>query len=218
MSDLFVKVELSPMINHGISRFTLWNQQMNSSSFLKHIGFIVLLIGLCFSSYPAYGQDEFDEPSENVTKDSTREIMDLSRQGDYPQAIRLARREVSKRVKNYGPEDPYVAKALQILATLHLKTGNTTKAGALLKRALTIRKNALGENHLEYAETLNSMGQLYYQLGNYKKVESFYQRARQIRIKELGKFHPQVASVQNNLAELYRKTGNYSKAETLYPG
>ena len=133
---------------------------MHSSRIFVKTCSILLLIALCFNSIPAFGQDEFDEPGENVTKNFSRKILILSRQGEYPQAIRLAEQEVAKREKTYGLEDPYVAKAIQTLGTLHLQVGDYAKAEPLLQRTLDIRKNALGEEHLDFAETLNSMGQL----------------------------------------------------------
>ncbi|MCH7623201.1 MAG: tetratricopeptide repeat protein, partial [Nitrospinae bacterium] len=114
---------------------------MHSSRIFGVTCFTLLLVGICFNSFSAFGQDEFDIPGENAKKNFTREIFTLSRQGDYPQAIRLAEQEVAKREKTYGLEDPYVAKAIQTLATLHLQVGNYAKAEPLLQRTFDIRKN-----------------------------------------------------------------------------
>jgi CHAT domain-containing protein/Tfp pilus assembly protein PilF len=140
----------------------------------------------------------------------------LNRAGKYAEAISVIQRASSIREKTLGPEDPLVAEALHVLATIYRNTVDTAKAEPLFQRALSIREKVLGEEHPDAAASLNGLAGVYREKGDYDKAEPLFRRALAVREKVLGAGHPDVASSLDGLARLYREKGDYGRAEPLY--
>jgi hypothetical protein len=68
----------------------------------------------------------------------------LIEQAKYPEAIHVEERVVEAAKRAWGSEHPETVKALLILGLLFQKTGEYTKAEALLQEALRIRQKVLG--------------------------------------------------------------------------
>ncbi|MGB3517845.1 MAG: CHAT domain-containing protein [Elainellaceae cyanobacterium] len=145
-----------------------------------------------------------------------QQMIQLYQQGQYAEAIPLARQAVDIRETALGGNHPDVASTLNNLAELYRAQGNYAAAEPLHQRSLDIKEAALGNNHPSVAASLNNLAELYRAQGNYGAAEPLYQRSRAIWEMALGENHPNVASSLNNLALLYQDQGNYAAAEPLY--
>jgi tetratricopeptide (TPR) repeat protein len=145
-----------------------------------------------------------------------QEAKALYGQGNYPQAIIVARQALSVAEKALGPDHPDVATSLNNLALLYDTQGQYAKAEPLYKRALATYEQALGPDHSSVATSLNNLAELYRTQGQYALAEPLYKRALAAYEKALGPDHPDVATSLNNLALLYDTQGQYAQAEPLY--
>jgi CHAT domain-containing protein/tetratricopeptide (TPR) repeat protein len=145
-----------------------------------------------------------------------QQVIELYKQARYDAAIPLAEQALAIREKAFGPEHPYVAVTLQILASLYDKKRNYARAEPLYQRALAVYEKALGPNHLDVATALNDLASLYQHKGDYGRAEPLFRRVLAIREKTLGPEHPEVARVLTNLAILYQSKLDYVRAEPLY--
>ncbi|TAE13458.1 MAG: tetratricopeptide repeat protein [Bacteroidetes bacterium] len=136
--------------------------------------------------------------------------------GDYPNAIRCAKEDVSIKEITVGKQHQDYATALNNLAYLYRNTKNYAEALPLYEEALQIQKEGLGKQHPDYATFLNNFAVLYRNQGDYAKALPLHEEALQIRKEVLGEQHPDYATSLNNLAFLYDRQGNYIKALPLY--
>jgi tetratricopeptide (TPR) repeat protein/CHAT domain-containing protein len=145
-----------------------------------------------------------------------QEVKTLYDQGNFPQAIIVAKQALSVAEKSLGQEHPAVAGSLNNLAFLHVTQGQYAQAEPLYQRSLAIREKALGTEHPDVAGSLNNLAELYRKQGQYAQAEPLYKRSLVIWEKTLGTEHPDVAVSLNNLAALYDTQGQYAQAEPLY--
>jgi CHAT domain-containing protein len=184
---------------------------MHQTTLIRNIArllvpFAALLI--CAGS-PAQAQSQ---PAE--WQKLNQEAKALYGQGNYPQAVIVARQALSIVEKALGHDHPYVATSLNNLAGLHSTQGQYAQAEPLYKRALAIREKALGHDHPSVAESLNNFAQLYHTQGQYAHAEPLFKRSLAIDEKSRHD-HPDVATTLNNLADLYRTQGQYALALSM---
>jgi len=116
---------------------------------------IFLAFLVCFLDVlPAY-------PREGLWQRLNDEIMKLSQQGKYAQAIYVAQNSIKLAQKTFGPQDARVAASMNNLATLYRIVGRYDDAETYYIQSLTIRENALGPNHRQVATSLNNLAGLY---------------------------------------------------------
>jgi CHAT domain-containing protein/tetratricopeptide (TPR) repeat protein len=144
-----------------------------------------------------------------------QQVVQLYKQGKYPEAIPLAERALAIREKTLGPAHPAVAQSLNSLAELYRVQLQYSQAEPLFQRALAIREKALDPDHLDMSQSLNNLAFLYYEQGQYDQAKPLFQRALAIREKALGSDHLYVSASLNNLALLYYYQGQYGQAELL---
>ncbi|KAF0112766.1 MAG: Tfp pilus assembly protein PilF [Rhodospirillaceae bacterium] len=142
------------------------------------------------------------------------QVVVLYKQGQYAEAISLARRSLALREKILGTEHPDVAQSLNNLAELYRVQGLYPQAEPLSKRSLAIKEKTLGPEHLGVAISLNNLAALYRAQGFYPQAEPLYKRSLAIREKALGPEHPDVAGSLNNLALLYNNQNRQDDALT----
>jgi CHAT domain-containing protein/uncharacterized protein HemY len=143
-------------------------------------------------------------------------VSQLYDQGNYQEALSIAKKALGTVEKEQGAEHPDTAAALYQLGRISYTMDNYTDAESFHRRALVIREKALGIQHADTAKSLNSLGSIRYVAGDYGQAELFYKRAFEIREKVLGPEHPDTARSRESLARLYTAIGAYAKAEPLY--
>ena len=144
------------------------------------------------------------------------EVRTLYGQGNYRQAVIIAKQALDIAEKDLGPDDPTVATSLNNLALLYQTQGQYAQAEPLYKRTLAIWEKVLGSDHPNVATSLNNLALLYYTQGQYVQAEQLYKRSLAIKEKALGPDHSDLALSLNNLGYLYENQGQYAQAEPLY--
>ena len=141
--------------------------------------------------------------------------VDLSQQGNYPEAARFGERvlEISKETR--GPDHLDTAAAFNNLALLYERMGQYAKALPLYQRALVIDEKTLGPDHPTTVTVLSNLAEVYCKIGNYTEAIRLGGQALAIKEKTLGSDHLDTAISLTNLAEVYRNMGEYAKALPL---
>jgi len=140
----------------------------------------------------------------------------LFKQGNYTEAVGLAKRAVELSSHHLGEKHSFLGDSLNNLALVHFAMGDYGIAEKLLREAMEIRRKASGEKHSSYAQSLNNLAELIAVRGDYSAAEPLYRQALEIWRETLGDDHPEVATAMNNLANLYRAVGNYAAALPLH--
>jgi CHAT domain-containing protein/tetratricopeptide (TPR) repeat protein len=146
---------------------------------------------------------------------ANRELMQLYQQGQFAEAITLAKKVVALRTEILGEDDPQTAEGINNLAALHESQGDYAQAATLLEKALAIRKRTLGANHPHVAVSLNNLATVYQARGEYARALPLHEQALGIDKQTLGENHPQTAMDMSNLARLYQLRGDYAQALEL---
>jgi len=136
--------------------------------------------------------------------------------GLFDPALANAEIALAIREKELGSEHKDVARSLQSLGSLYIRTADNFKAEELLTRALAIREKTLGPEHEAVARTLGSLASLYRDQGKYPEAEPLLKRSLDIKEKTLGPDHLDMAIGFSNLAVLYRRMGKYPEAERYF--
>jgi tetratricopeptide (TPR) repeat protein len=114
-----------------------------------------------------------------------------------------------------GPGHPFVADALDTLASVQVILGNDRQASETFERSLAIREKTSPPNPLKLAATLSNFASLQTTLGHYQEAEASYRRALTLRERGLGDAHPEVAETRLGLLRLYRVERQFTKADSL---
>jgi CHAT domain-containing protein/Tfp pilus assembly protein PilF len=169
------------------------------------LGFIIL----------AFGHVTSHAQSDDVGA-LNRQVVALSRQGNYAKATKIAKRALAIAEQKSGPDNPVIATSLNNLAGLYQSQGRYAAAEPLYKRSLALYERALGPDHPDVATSLNNLALLYQRQGRYAAAEPLYKRSLDLYEKALEPDHPDIAMSLNNLAFLYQRQGRNAEAEPLY--
>ena len=145
----------------------------------------------------------------------TQEVIDLSDQGRYKEAIPRAKRVLATAQKIFGSNHPETVSPLTNLAGLYSNTGAYDKAEPLYQRALAIQEEVYWPDHPKTASILSDLAALYNAKGGYDKAEPLFQRALAIQEKAFRPVPRELATSLYNLATLYDAKGAYDEAERL---
>lgn len=146
----------------------------------------------------------------------TQEVIDLSDQGRYNEAIPRAKRVLGTAQKIFGSDHPETVTPLTNLAQLYLNTGAYDRAEPLYQRALAIQEEVYWPDHPKTAVILSDLAGLYNAKGAYDKAEPLLHRALAIQEKAFRPVPHELATSLYNLAALYHSKGDYDEAEPLY--
>ena len=170
----------------------------------------VLVLGLViFSSSPMASAQFVGITTLN------QQVGQLSQQGRFAEAAKLAERVLSSTKQIFGTNHPSVGEALNNLATLYVELGLYSKAEPLLQRGLAIQEKASGPNHLSVATSLNNLANPHVKQARLAEAELYSQRSLTIREKVLGPYHLQVAEALDNLADIFHQQHRYAEAKQL---
>ncbi len=140
----------------------------------------------------------------------------LSGQGNYADAMKLAKDASRVAEKVFGPNDPRLAQSLSDLSELYRVQGNFAQAEPLQQRALTIRQRLFGSDDPHVVQSLQGLAHLYAAQKKYADAKALYDRLLSMDETALGKNDPTVGGDLSNLAELYAAQDQCANAEPLY--
>jgi tetratricopeptide (TPR) repeat protein len=118
---------------------------------------------------------------EMLTPDGKWLRAELNKTTPADGAVVMAKQELERAEKTFGPDHPEMAMALDNLAWLYYSQGQYATAEPLVKRALAIREKALGPEHPEVAAVLENISRLYEAMGKRQEAQQLSRRAEQIR-------------------------------------
>jgi CHAT domain-containing protein/tetratricopeptide (TPR) repeat protein len=143
------------------------------------------------------------------------EFLALKEQGNFQDAVRLARERVAQSENESGLDHLQTAIWLNQLGQLHSLLADYDQAEQAYLRSLEIKQKAKRPSNLNIAVSLLNLGDLYVIKGDYARAEPLLQQARELREKALGVNHPDVAPCLASLGRLKMFTGDYGAAEAL---
>ena len=108
------------------------------------------------------------------------------------------------------------APALTYLAKLVAGKGDRTRAEALLRKALDLRKEAFGPEHLNVSFSLTDLGDFETTRGRYAEAIEYFEQALQVVEPVLGKDHLFSVATLFHYGEAKRRQGRYEEALALY--
>lgn len=146
----------------------------------------------------------------------SEQVVQLSDQGKYADAIPVAQQVVSIAESTYGANDVHTGLSLNRLGMLLQDVNRYADAEPIFKRALGIMIAAHGENNSEVATVLGNLGNMYREAGRLEDAEKYGQQALAIQEKVLGPDDVHLGVTINNLAVTYKDEGKYKEAEPLF--
>jgi tetratricopeptide (TPR) repeat protein len=147
--------------------------------------------------------------------DLNTQVLNLVKQGKYAEAVPIAKDALKAAEAAYGPDDPNIAVALNILAMVYMYQDKYAEAEPLYHRALPLFEKTLGPDNPDLVQTLKNFAIVYDKQGKYSLAVPLYQRVLAIQEKALGPEAPMVVNDLNNLAVLYFKLHEYANAQPL---
>ena len=115
----------------------------------------------------------------------------------------------------YGSSNILTIKTRAMLAGVEFHLGNTDKAAALFKLALSSGQSVLGPNDLETANILNQLAYLYYHQGKLQEASTFYEWAVASTQGAVGGNDRLLAACLKDYAQVLRSMGKTGQAGEL---
>ena len=153
---------------------------------------------------------------EKTLDDMNREIVELSSEGKYGEAIRVAKKAVVMAEKKYGRKHKTTASFIYNLGLAYLRDNSYKKGLKNLQEAALLWEELLGKESLTTAMGYNGVAVAYELLEKYDRADTWYKKALKAREKKLGKDHPATASSYHNIAGNYKAMGKPAEAEIYY--
>lgn len=162
---------------------------------------------------------EQDKGSTEALAEATqlsRTVVRLFNEGNYDEALPLAKRALELRETALGPDHELVQAALLNLAEIYLAKKKYGEAQKLVERLLRTYEKTVGTEDAGAAILLDKLALTTYMQADFSKSEAAYKQALSIREKVFGQNHAEFATSLFSLAEFYRFTGKSEKARPLY--
>ncbi len=115
----------------------------------------------------------------------------------------------------YGSNNVLTIKTRAMLAGVEFHLGNTDRAAALYKMALSHGQSTLGPNDFETANILNQLAYLYFHQGKLPEASTFYEWAVASTEGAVGEKDPLLAACLKDYAQVLRSMGKTGQAGEL---
>jgi len=139
----------------------------------------------------------------------------LIQQGNYPEALQLARNLYEFRLNSLGPNSPVTLLIMDKLAFILRASGQAKEALKLCEKVYQLRREMLGERHSSTLTSLNNVAVSLYDLGCYSEALAIQEKVYQLRKEVQGERHPDTLISLNNLATSLNSLGRYSEALSI---
>ena len=180
------------------------------------MGFLLLLL-LPQASAPAQQAPPSREEAE--LKEALRlkeSVVALYQQGNYDEALPLAKRALEIEQRLLGPTHERVAVALNNLAQIYLATRLFVEAEPLLQQALAIFQRDETRNTDTIGTLLERLASLRFENKEYSKASALLERSLILRKKASGDEDVKTAETMFELAVSYQFQKQFKKAEALF--
>lgn len=165
-----------------------------------------------------------DKAKNSVIINKTDQAAFNNNIGNSPQAEVLFQEVAESCKKEFGPESPAYAAAINNLAVLYYNTGIYKPAEKYLTEAAAIYKRSPDRYQAQTAICINNLGALYHEIGNYRIAEELIKQAKSLMISTVRNESPYFSVIINNLAsvsiseEYYASPENKSRERLLNSG
>ncbi|CAD5936073.1 CHAT domain-containing protein [Planktothrix agardhii] len=157
-----------------------------------------------------------NQNNEKLWEKLSIEVLELYEQGEFYEAIIIAKKALELAQSLYQGDHHDVALSLNNLGFLYHRQGKQNEAELLYQQALFMVQRLFKEDHPNIASSLNNLAGLYESQGKLSEAEPLCQQALAIRQRLFKEDHPDIASSLNNLGLLCNSQGKLSEAEPLY--
>lgn len=147
---------------------------------------------------------------------SSQQIRQFRSAVHFAQYERAGREAVEACRKDFGPDDPRYAHALEELAAVCAVAGEHEKARQLYAEALPVRQRAADRQPEPYIRLLQTRGLLAAEAGQLAAARRWCQQAADLATARLGDEHPARAATTSSLASVLQQMGDFARAEALY--
>jgi tetratricopeptide (TPR) repeat protein len=145
-----------------------------------------------------------------------KQVVELTRQGRFDEAIALERRVLPAIEKMAGKRHPLYLAQIAALGDLYVMKQDYAEGERLHLEALRLREELLGKDHADVAASLAKLADLYITTANYDKAESTLQRGMAIRRKRLSESDPDYGSTYVSLGRLSQLRSRFADAERYF--
>ena len=178
--------------------------------------FICLLLTMLLVSSTVISQSSQEPPELSEATELTKSVVKLFKEGQFDEALPLAKRALEIRERLLPPKDQRVSLSLGYLGDVYMVKRDYNNARKLFERLLLLQEERLGPTDINLAFTLDRLAVLAYRDGKPEKSEELYQRSLAIREKAFGPESVQAADSLYALGQLYRLRGKYDRAVDSY--
>jgi tetratricopeptide (TPR) repeat protein len=129
------------------------------------------------------------------------------------EAVALLTDAIQQIEKARGPEDTYLVKHFDLLATIYGETNRQAQAEPLWRRTLDIRRKNLGPDHPEVMGSGDKLGLCLVAQGKCADAEPLLRKSLTHREAYYGADDPGIMPSLNHMSELYLAQKKYAEAE-----
>jgi tetratricopeptide (TPR) repeat protein len=177
---------------------------------------LLLSASLFLSTFISISHQEQESPELKEAIELTNLLVKLFNEGEYDEALPLAKRALQIREKLLPRTDQRVSNSLVNLAEVYLAKKDYDSAKQTFERTLPLQEERFGPTSEKLGPTLDRLAVLYHFLGNMSKAEDMYQRALTVREKAFGPENVKLAEPLLSLARFYRYRKDFDLAFASY--
>ncbi|HET6574279.1 MAG TPA: CHAT domain-containing tetratricopeptide repeat protein [Fimbriiglobus sp.] len=141
------------------------------------------------------------------------EVVTLSQQGKYPEAIRLSQKLLDIRRRLLRPDD--LAVYVNHHATLLYDATRYAEAESYFREALDLCRRIVGPDHPATAAVRGNLAMTLSKLDRFDEARPLYDEAVAIKRRLFGEDHPDTALAYSNLATHLDDQGKHAEAEPI---
>jgi CHAT domain-containing protein len=150
------------------------------------------------------------------TRRMSEKVVQLHKQGKFPEALKIAVGIPPILTKILGPQDPETLASINNMGELYLRMAQPAKALPLFQKNLNDKVKVFGLRHPSTTSDLSYLASTYQCMGQNAKALSLFQRCLEISISNHGPLHLKTLAGLRDVAHTYYLMGDYAKALPLF--
>src|SRR5205807_3792127 len=130
----------------------------------------------------------------------TSQLVKLSKEGRYKEALPLAQKVVEIRQQLLSPDDTSLGSAFGNLGELYFANKKDSEAEKALQRALAIYEQHIERTSLEISKVLDRLAHIRFHNNDYDGADALFMRSLTIKERELGPTNPSTIEAMKDYA------------------
>jgi tetratricopeptide (TPR) repeat protein len=173
---------------------------------------VALLIGAIAGVW-IWGISYVKKATSGMPPPVIQKARNLFEEKKHDEAIALLNDAIQQIEKTRGPEDTYLVKHFDLLATIYTETDRQPLAEPLWRRSYEIRRKNLGIDHPESIGTGDKLGLCLVAQGKFGEAEPLLRKSLSHREGYYGTDDPGIMPSLNHMTELFLAQKKYTEAE-----